>query len=245
MRCGRFMDYAELPLPPALEGLVAAIWTAQVPADGAEWVALEAVPDGCVELIRRHSGQSFWRAEQPPLFAAGIASEPPRLRLGAGSRFTGIKFWPWGWHALGGATCAGFMDDWVAIDDPALAALIGDDAEEVPARLVSAFSGCPVPRLGIATLRGGSVADTAEHAGLSLRQLQRHFAEEIGLPPRAYLRLLRLQGAMAEIRASSDPLADTAAHQGYADQAHMARDFRQLAGLPPSAARARVKGPFV
>jgi AraC-like DNA-binding protein len=35
-------------------------------------------------------------------------------------------------------------------------------------------------------------------------------------------------------------LADLAAELGYADQAHMARELRQLAGLPPSRLEAHI-----
>lgn len=233
------MDYAELPLPRVLDGLVAAVWTASVP-DGTEWAEQEAVPDGCIELIRRDAGRSIWRREQPALFATGLATVPARLRLGAGARFTGIKLWPWAWHALGGAPCAGFADDWVPVTDPALATLFEDPV----ARLATAFRGVESP-LGRAILASRTVAEIAERSATPHRQLQRVFAREFGMPPRSYLRLLRFRDALAKIQATADPLAETAAAQGYADQAHMARDFRDLAGIPPREARVRTKGPFV
>jgi AraC-like DNA-binding protein len=43
--------------------------------------------------------------------------------------------------------------------------------------------------------------------------------------------VLRLQRALAVAR-SGVPLADTADRAGYADQAHLARDVRELAGMP-------------
>lgn len=237
------MDYVEHPLPASLDGLVAAVWTAAVPEDGPEWVALEAVPDGCVELIRRDCGRSIWRREQPALFATGLATTTARLRLGAGAYFLGIKLWPWAWHALGGARCAGFADDW--IEASGFDALIEGDAAAVIDRLTTAFAAIEAPSLARAVPGAGSVAEIAARAELSHRQLQRVFAREVGMPPRSYLRLLRFRQALAEVQAHADTLADTAAAGGYADQAHMAREFRALAGLPPSAARARAKGPFV
>lgn len=238
------MDYAELPLPPALDGLVAAVWTAAVPA-GSGWVHQEAAPDGCVELIRRHSGQSVWRTAQPALFATGLNTEPVKLRLGAGARFTGIKLWPWAWHALGGPICTGFFDRWVEIaGDSPLAALLPEDASAVPVRLEAAFAGMPRPKLA-AVLGAASVGEIGARLGLSPRALQRRFAREIGLPPRQYLRFVRFRDAMLGVQASGETLADTAAAQGFADQAHMAREFRALAGVPPREARARGKGPFL
>ncbi len=238
------MHYAELPLPAALDGLVAAVWTASIPEGKAEWIEQEAVPDGCIELIRRHAGRSFWRREQPALFATGLATVPATLRFGPGARFTAIKLWPWAWHALGGAPCPSFADGWIAIEDPVLASLIDNEAA-IPKRLVDTFRGIEPSPVSRAVLRSDTVADIARRSGLSHRALQRHFAREIGMPPRSYLRLLRFRSALADVQATAASLADTAAAQGYADQAHMARDFRDLAGLPPREARVRARGPFV
>src|SRR6187402_2308966 len=129
------MHYAELPLPLALYGHVAALWTASVADDGPEWVEQEAVPDGCIELIVRCSGRSVWRREQPALFATGLATTTAKLRLGAGSRFTGLKLWPWTWHTLGGEPCRTFTDDWIPVDCTSrLAGLMEGSGEAILAR---------------------------------------------------------------------------------------------------------------
>ena len=80
--------------------------------------------------------------------------------------------------------------------------------------------------------------------GMSPRTLQRWFARHVDLPPRAYLRLLRFQKAFEQVP-GADSLADHAAAQGFADQAHMAREFRELAGVPAKQARRTAKGPFL
>jgi AraC-like DNA-binding protein len=239
------MHYAELPLPPVLFGHVAALWTASVPADGPEWIEQEAVPDGCIELIARHGGRSVWRREQPTLFATGLATTSAKLRLGAGSRFTGLKLWPWAWHALAGAPCRTFTDDWIAIDPVSpLAALMDGSADAITARLASVLGASKPPGLATALLEEATVAAVARRAELSHRQLQRLFERDFGMPPRSYLRLLRFRGALRGVQ-DHPSLADAAAAEGYADQAHMTREFRALAGLPPGAARARARGPFV
>ncbi|MES2441247.1 MAG: helix-turn-helix domain-containing protein [Pseudomonadota bacterium] len=235
------MNYAELPLPPALDGLVAAVWTVSV--EGRGWVEHEATPDGCIELIRRHTGRSVWRDEQPALFATGLSQAPVALRFSGDARFTGIKLWPWAWHALGGAPCPGFADRWIAIaEDAPLAALLPEAGDPV-AQLLAA--GLTLPPLAAAILGATGVADITARTGLAHRRLQRIFARELGMPPRSYLRLLRFRSALIEVQASAAHLADTAAGRGYADQAHMARDFRALAGLPPREARIRARGPFL
>ena len=238
------MRYAELPLPPQLTGLVAAVWTVSVEVEGErDWASHEAVPDGCIELIRRHSGRSVWREEQPPLFAAGLALSPAKLSFSPDASFTGIKLWPWAWHALGGAPCLGFADRWIEIPETSpLAALLPPEGNPVERLLATNLRPHP---LGAAILASASVAEIAARTGLPHRQLQRIFTRDLGMPPRAYLRLLRFRGAMIEVQQSAAPLADAAAGQGYADQAHMARDFRSLAGVPPREARLRARGPFL
>jgi AraC-like DNA-binding protein len=239
------MHYAELPLPPALEGWVAAAWTASMPADGPEWVEQEAVPDGCIELIRRLGGSSFWRREQPALFATGLATTPAQLRLGSGSSFAAVRLWPWAWQALGGRPCREFHDDWVGIAPASpLAGLMDGPLEVIVERLAAIFAALELPAYALALQRETTVAGVAREAGMGHRRLQRIFERDYGMPPRAYLRLLRFRGALAGV-SGSESLAGVAAEGGYADQAHMSREFRSLAGVPPSAARARAKGPFV
>lgn len=235
------MDYAELPLPPALDGLVAAVWT--LAGDQPGWVEHEATPDGCVELIRRSAGRSEWRRDQPEIFATGLSTHPIRFGFSGDARFTAIKLWPWAWHALGGAPSPSFADDWIAVDpaSPLAALLHGDPV----ANLACALDGVAPPPLARAILAETSVAGIAARTGLPPRRLQRIFARELGMAPRAYLRLLRFRAAMQDVQQSADSLADTAAARGYADQAHMARDFRALAGIPPSDARTRARGPFL
>ena len=49
--------------------------------------------------------------------------------------------------------------------------------------------------------------------------------------PKTLARVLRLQRALGLARGGV-PYAETAARAGFADQAHLARDVRELAGVP-------------
>jgi AraC-like DNA-binding protein len=73
-----------------------------------------------------------------------------------------------------------------------------------------------------------SVADLARETGWSARHLDNRFRAEIGFD-RARRMLMR------RVSQGGPPaLADLAAAGGYYDQAHLAREFRDLAGCPPS-----------
>ena len=236
------MDYAELPLPPELDGLVAAIWTIDAGGAAGDWVEHDATPDGCVELIHRRHGRSIWGTEQPELFAAGLNLAPVRFRVSGDARFLGIRLWPWAWEMLGGRPCPTFADDWIPITgDGVMAALLANPATA----LVATFADMPQHPLGRHILAATSVADIVTASGCPHRMVQRWFERVIGITPRAYLRLIRFRRTMADFAAPATTLADQAAKSGFADHAHMARDFRLLAGTPPGIARARAKGPFL
>jgi AraC-like DNA-binding protein len=84
-----------------------------------------------------------------------------------------------------------------------------------------------------------SVADLAAEAGWSARHLAEQFRAETGLSPKAGARVVRFDRARRRLLRRQAQgirvvLAEFAAECGYYDQAHLARDFRDLAGCPPS-----------
>ncbi len=80
------------------------------------------------------------------------------------------------------------------------------------------------------------VADLAAETGLSARHLGARFRAELGLPPKAFARVVRFERAAAALRADPrTPLAGLAAAAGFADQAHLTREFGALAGTTPGA----------
>ena len=80
-----------------------------------------------------------------------------------------------------------------------------------------------------------SIADLSAAAGLSPRQLRRVFETEVGMAPKLYARIVRLDAALAARRASPGrPWTDIAHDLGWFDQAHLDKDFRALAGSTPT-----------
>ena len=239
------MDYAELPLPAALDGLVAAIWTIAGGTDAGDWIEQDATPDGCIEIIRRIEGRSFWDGEQPPLFATGLNLSPVRFRMSGDARFIGIRLWPWAWAMLSDLPCPAFAGRWIALDKDSLPGALLTDPDMTVPHLIHAFAAARAQPLGKHVLAATSVADIVAASGHGHRALQRWFERVVGLPPRSYLRLIRFRRTMADFAEPATTLADQAARHGFADQAHMARDFRLLARIRPRTARATARGPFL
>jgi AraC-like DNA-binding protein len=78
------------------------------------------------------------------------------------------------------------------------------------------------------------IEELARRLGCSRRHLARRFAQDVGASPKQAARLMRFEAARRRLREGGG-LARIAAQCGYADQAHMAREFRELAGAPPTA----------
>jgi AraC-like DNA-binding protein len=111
---------------------------------------------------------------------------------------------------------------------PAVVAGVGAEVSRTWRRLMSAGGRCSVSRL-------------ADETGWSDRHLRGRFRDETGLTPKAAARVIRFDRARrtlqnrAAVGSGLPALADLAADCGYYDQAHLAREFRELAGCAPSA----------
>jgi AraC-like DNA-binding protein len=85
----------------------------------------------------------------------------------------------------------------------------------------------------IKLLQSVSVEGAATKLGISPRQLQRAIVGNVGLPPKALQRVMRMQRFLHLARRRGE-LAAAAADAGYADQSHMTREVRALSGLTPA-----------
>ncbi|RIQ34743.1 helix-turn-helix domain-containing protein [Jiangella rhizosphaerae] len=84
--------------------------------------------------------------------------------------------------------------------------------------------------------RGAAVGAVADRLGASASTLRRRFHAAVGLSPKQFARVRRLQRVLRTVTASGVPApdwAEVAASHGYFDQAHLVNDFRALTGLTP------------
>jgi AraC-like DNA-binding protein len=91
--------------------------------------------------------------------------------------------------------------------------------------------------------RGFSVSDVTCRLGLLPKRFVRRFRDHVGLTPKRFSRIRRLQRVLRTIgEGSHENWAQTGARHGYCDQAHLINDFRELTGITPTAYRARSAG---
>ncbi|MBP5870671.1 helix-turn-helix domain-containing protein [Streptomyces scabiei] len=212
-----------------LDGAV--VWTAGPGEPGAGRV----LPDGCMDLLW-HEGRLLVAGPDTRAYVTG----------GSPGGWAGLRFFPGQAPAFLGVPAHELRDRRVALADlwsPAavrrLTARVnaaGDPASGLEAvvleRAAEVVRPDPVLRHVVTALDAGRpVAATADELGLGARQLHRRSLAAFGYGPKTLARVLRLRRALALAR-DGVPFAETAARSGYADQAHLARDVRELAGLP-------------
>jgi AraC-like DNA-binding protein len=78
------------------------------------------------------------------------------------------------------------------------------------------------------------VEDLARAVALSPRQLRSLMVSEIGMSPKQLARAFRFDNVIARLADGAGTLADVASATGYADQAHLTREFHQMAGCTPT-----------
>lgn len=95
-----------------------------------------------------------------------------------------------------------------------------------------------IPAAACALERGISVSEVTLRLGLLPKTLVRRFHHHVGLGPKRFSRVRRLQRVLRSMSADSPvDWAALAADHGYTDQAHLIHDFRALTGIAPSAYR--------
>lgn len=215
--------------PSRIPGAV--LWRRTLPRAGEHLI----LPDGCMDVIHC-AGE---------LFVAGPDTTAHVTRSPAGRRYTAIRFAPGTAPAVLGVPAGELRDQrvplsavWPGARARRLTELL-DEATD-PARTLeealSAAGAAPDPWVDalVARVRAGTpVAELATEVGLSERQLHRRALFLFGYGLKTLSRILRVNDALGLARAGM-PFGAVAATAGYADQAHLSREVRALAGAPLS-----------
>ena len=98
---------------------------------------------------------------------------------------------------------------------------------------------------GAGLAAGIPVSKVAADLGVLSRTLRRRFTAQVGLGPKRFARVQRLQRVVRDLDGQAQvEWAAVAARHGYADQPHLAEEFRQLVGVTPTEyLRSRIDGP--
>jgi AraC-like DNA-binding protein len=264
------MSYREHLPHPALRPYVDRFWTrvwqpssalaAASPARGehaspAAWI----LPDGCIDiLLNLTSGRAV---------AVGTMTRTLVIPPGPASTIVAVRFRPGGARPFLRLAAHALTDTQIPCADLDLRDLIppgfGDRdprdgravmttlqaLERLLLRRLRDLPG-PDPLIdhAIRLLLGPtppSVESVARRVGWSRQHLRRAFAAHVGIGPKHFDRVARLQRTVALLQGQPRRgLADVAASAGYFDQAHMSADFRALVGATPQAVRGQAGSIF-
>jgi AraC-like DNA-binding protein len=225
-----------IAVPPVLRAIVAHAFVVESEGLHVAWT----IPDGTVDLVVADGDVSG-------AFVAGPALAAKKHAVSGRFRLAGVSLRPGAGALLGAPVGTLTPAVWLPLEDvlgQKARSLAGDASIASVARLFRfvadrAHALADEPRVlravELLEARGGRIpiGALARASAASERTLLRLFHERVGLTPKELARILRFQRALAFLRAGR-PLVRVAFDAGYADQAHLARELRELAGAPGS-----------
>jgi AraC-like DNA-binding protein len=240
-------NYSEFRPPPQLADRLVCLWSSKAVGPGRVHQQ-HVLPDGCVDIV--------WVGDRAPT-VAGPATRHVFVQLPTGVDIVGLRFQPGSVQTLLGVPAEDLLNATVPLadiwgrsaadfSDPVREGHSGSAkrdrlAQAALRRFADARSSDPAVAACVAWLgrkRSGRVEDLTEVSDLSVRQLQRRFRAAVGYGPKTFQRIVRLQRLLELAAREAGPtkgLARLALAAGYADQAHMSREVRDLTGKTPSA----------
>jgi len=219
------MGYHEIAPPNGLRDLVETGWMARGHGETAR-----VLPDGCMDLIRMDDRVVVAGPDTCALITSRGRSPVVGLRFrpGALPRLLGVPA-----AELVGLRVA--LDELCTVDSRAPLTVVAHQLASRPERRETSPWSLQVLGSLTATLAAGTPAErVARETGWSSRTLQRQCRAVYGYGPATLRRILRFRRAMVLFRTGRS-LADVAIAAGYADQPHLHREVRALAGTTVTA----------
>jgi len=258
------MDYREFEVPEVLRRHVQCVWRLRLPGRSAE--AQTIYPDGRCELIvhlarpmRVFSLEGGWERQAPRLFAAQHRSA---IRLAAVGQVdcVGVRLQPAASAAIASEPLAKLRDRVVNLVD--LDLKLAEELTATARDFVDRPDDAALWKLLEARLQGYTIDDRIENAvvaleaddgtqriealaktaSMGLRTFQIRFLECVGLSPKEFARILRLQATLRGLDRGEESLAQLALGSGFSDQAHATREIHHLTGLTPARLRRALRG---
>jgi len=216
------------------------------------------LPDGCPEIVfnladpfRRHYSEKI--EIQPISIFVGQMLQSVLIEPTEVVKLFGVRFYAEGVYPIVRESLSSLTDK---IEN--LNAVFGELGNELESRIVSAstiserivifenaiweivdqdWEGGLVKNTSLIIREGKGrirVEELARKFEVSIKTLERHFNREIGVSPKFFSRVVRLQEVLKVLNGRKEPIwADIAYSFGYVDQAHFIKDFKKFAGMSP------------
>lgn len=253
------MDYQTYPPAEPLTDFVKCYWTLDAPKEDNP-DRQRIVPDGCMEMIIhygdyytqfRDDGSSF---VQPRSFVFGQITKQLEIAPTGTTGIMAIRFHPDGFIPFSTLSVSAMENRAVSLTE-----LYGQEGEQLEKEIINAANHqnrivildafllkrlTDTKNIDVLTassvdtllkLKGQlSVDQLAEQQRTSRRQLERRFAITIGLSPKQLAKIIRLQNTLKSLEQKQfGNLTSLAVENGYFDQAHFIKDFKEFTGMTP------------
>jgi len=218
------------------------------------------VPDGCMELIF-HCGDAYEqflqdgnRVLQPKSFVFGQITAPLEICPTGKTDILAARFHPDGFEPFTSIPVSEMENKAVALKD-----LFGEEGSQLETQVLATrehsdrihlieqffLRKLRSPETLGRMIRSGielmhkfngqvSVNDLAGLLNTNRRQLERKFSTTIGISPKQLSKIIRLQSAIKMLEQKQyTNLTSLAYANGYFDQAHFIKDFKELTGMSP------------
>ncbi|PZR12235.1 MAG: hypothetical protein DI536_15100 [Archangium gephyra] len=236
--------YREHAPHPALRAHVRVLWELSGPCDDPSPQKL--FPDGAMSLWINFGGVISGGQQHVTTGGAALLGEirrPIEVASTGALDIVGVSFWPGSARVFLDAQLPELVNRLVA-DPPVtieLSGVISAEPQDRIPRLQQALLEAVQPKRApsdrvlqaFSLLGQHDIAGLADSMGLSTRQLERRFVDELGASPKQLASLLRFRRALAAMQRPKPDFAAIALECGYADQAHLVRDFTKYTGAPP------------
>jgi len=223
------IDYQEFAPDTISRGIVYCFWVLHSKQKLNEDFKYLVLPDGCIDIIFDVSPTP----DSPGalIMSSGVVATP--LNLGKSFAYIGIRMQPGAWlkapvESIGQSVQ---LDNLGAQDLEQLRSKLAGDTAPDNLEILENFALTLAEQSVIGENRLiqhilkhplATVDDLIATSGYSRRQIQRLIRERTGYSPHDFIRIIRFQKALAQMKADD-----------YADQSHFIRDFKRVTGITP------------
>jgi AraC-like DNA-binding protein len=253
------MNYQQYDATEELQTFIKCFWSLEAPAS-TKVEKQRIVPDGCMEMIF-HYGDLYQQyledssfIIQPKCFVFGQITSPLEITPTGITGIIAARFHPDGFIPFSSYPIQQMENKAIALNQ-----LFGDESTPLEQTLLHAstneervqvISNFLITRLQKEEVRNRitqssidallqsngqlNVNELVEHLNINRRRIERKFSSAIGLSPKQLSKMIRLQNTLKMMgQKQFTSLTSLAYENGYYDQAHFIKDFKEFTGVSP------------
>ncbi|HEY1045110.1 MAG TPA: helix-turn-helix domain-containing protein [Bacteroidia bacterium] len=253
------MNYKEFSPSEELNGFVKCYWTLENEAEKIP-TRQNIVPDGCMEMIFQIGDlykqyiSSDEAIVQPRCFVFGQITKPLEIEATGTSNIFSVRFHPDGFLPFSSIPLkelenkANDLTDIFGTKGNQLASdVLSEIDTDSRIKVIESFllnelnEDLVKDKIAKDTVETifkvngqTSIEELSQKLNVNRRQIERKVMQSIGLSPKQLSKTIRLNNTLKSIiKADNTTLTEIALENGYFDQAHFIKDFKELTGLTP------------